>query len=65
MVRRRALKTDHLKLFIIHEPEELVDGIFLTNIQKIIKELPGDTEIALFAALRPHGGLKKHFMRNP
>ena len=67
MMRRKILRTDYLKIFVLDEADELLDRGFKPQIQEIFKYLPGDIQISLFSATMPQDILKltKHFMRNP
>ena len=53
MMRRKYLRTDYLKLFVLDEADELLDRGFKTQIQDIFKYLPGDIQISLFSATMP------------
>ena len=67
MMRRRYLKTDFLKIFVLDEADELLDRGFKPQIQEIFKFLPNDIQISLFSATMPQEILKltRHFMRDP
>lgn len=67
MMRRKYLRTEYLKIFVLDEADELLDRGFKPQIQDIFKFLPGDIQISLFSATMPQEILKltKHFMRNP
>lgn len=53
MMRRKYLRTDYLKVFVLDEADELLDRGFKTQIQDIFKYLPGDIQISLFSATMP------------
>jgi len=67
MMRRKFLKTEYLKVFVLDEADEMLSRGFKTQIQDIFKFLPGDIQISLFSATMPPEilGLTRHFMRNP
>ena len=67
MMRRKYLRTDYLKVFVLDEADELLDRGFKPQIQEIFRYLPGDIQISLFSATMPQDILKltKHFMRTP
>lgn len=67
MMRRKFLRTDYLRVFVLDEADELLDRGFKTQIQDIFKFLPADIQISLFSATMPPDILRltKHFMRNP
>jgi translation initiation factor 4A len=67
MMRRKFLKTEYLKVFVLDEADEMLSRGFKQQIQDIFKFLPGDIQISLFSATMPPEilGLTRHFMRNP
>jgi translation initiation factor 4A len=67
IINRKVLKTDHLKLFILDEADEMLGRGFLNEIQDIVKSIPGDTQIGLVSATMSPDTLKltQEFMRNP
>ena len=42
MMRRKYLRTDYLKVFVLDEADELLDRGFKPQIQEIFRYLPGD-----------------------
>jgi translation initiation factor 4A len=67
MMKKGFLKTDHLRIFILDEADEMLSRGFKQQIQDIFKYLPSEIQIALFSATMPIEILKltKHFMRDP
>jgi len=67
MLKRGYLKSDHLKLFVLDEADEMLGRGFQEQIKEIFKLIPGDVQIALFSATMPLEilGLTKDFMRDP
>jgi len=67
MMRRKFLKTDYLKIFVLDEADEMLSRGFKQQIQDIFQYLPGDIQISLFSATMPPEILKltRHFMREP
>jgi len=67
MLKRGYLKSDHLKLFVLDEADEMLGRGFQDQIKEIFKLIPGDVQIALFSATMPPEilSLTKDFMRDP
>ena len=67
MLKKGFLKTDHLKLFVLDEADEMLSRGFKTQIQEIFKYLPPEVQICLFSATLPPEILQmtQHFMREP
>lgn len=67
MMRRGILKTDYLRICVIDEADEMLRRDFKTQMQAMFKNLPGDTQIALFSATFPQEVLDitTKFMQNP
>jgi len=67
MLKRGYLKSDHLKLFVLDEADEMLGRGFQEQIKEIFKLIPGDVQIALFSATMPAEilALTKDFMRDP
>jgi translation initiation factor 4A len=67
MMKKGFLKSDHLRIFVLDEADEMLSRGFKTQIQDIFKFLPAEIQIALFSATMPIDILKltKHFMRDP
>lgn len=67
MIRRKALKTDHLKMFVLDEADEMLSKGFTDQINEIFSLLPTETQIVLLSATMPPEVLSvtKTFMRQP
>ncbi len=81
MIRRKALRTNMIKILVIDEADEMIkdtnDGVnpddpnikfgFLDQIKTIFQYLPGAMQVALFSATMPPDffELTNKFMRNP
>ncbi|EGR27037.1 hypothetical protein IMG5_202750 [Ichthyophthirius multifiliis] len=67
MIQKGFLTTDHLKLFVLDEADEMLGRGFKDQINKIFQKLPGDIQVALFSATMPPDILEitKQFMRDP
>ena len=66
-MKRGALKTDYIRIFVIDEADEMLKKDFKPQIQSIFSYLPGDCQICLFSATFPNDVLElsKHFMQDP
>jgi translation initiation factor 4A len=67
LIRRRAIKTSHLKSIVLDEADELLSTDFRVQIQEIIGKLPYSIQIALFSATLPTHirEVTHNFMNNP
>ena len=67
MVRRGALRTDHLKLLVLDEADEMLSEDFAEQVYDIFRFLPRDIQLALFSATMPEAvlALTTRFMRDP
>ena len=67
MIRRNALKTEHLKLLIVDEADEMLAEGFKEQLQNIFHVLPEKVQIALFSATLPEYAFDdiKLFMNDP
>ena len=67
MIKKGYLKTEHLKLFILDEADEMLSKGFQEQIKQIFSFLPGDIQIGLFSATMPTEILQisDNFMRDP
>jgi translation initiation factor 4A len=67
LMKKGFLKTDHLKLFVLDEADEMLSKGFKPQIQEIFKYLPPDIQICLFSATLPPEilSMTQHFMRDP
>ena len=53
MINRRKFKTNHLKILVMDEADELLSKGFKMQIHDLIKCLPPDMQVALFSATMP------------
>ncbi|AGO12809.1 AaceriACR253Cp [[Ashbya] aceris (nom. inval.)] len=53
MIERRNLKTDHIKMFILDEADEMLSSGFKEQIYKIFTMLPPTTQVVLLSATMP------------
>ncbi|PNF19326.1 Eukaryotic initiation factor 4A-II [Cryptotermes secundus] len=67
MIRRGALKTDSIKLFVLDEADEMLSRGFSNQICDIFKSLNADVQAILLSATLPSDVLEvtSCFMRNP
>ena len=67
MLRRKKLKSDHLKLIVLDEADEMLSQGFKEQVYNIFQFLPKDTQVALFSATMPDilNTITDKFMRNP
>ncbi|KAG8987542.1 translation initiation factor eIF4A [Tulasnella sp. 427] len=67
MINRRALKTDHMKLFCLDEADEMLSRGFREQIYDIFQLLSQETQVVLLSATMPADVLEvtKKFMRDP
>ncbi|KAL4493012.1 hypothetical protein ABPG72_020791 [Tetrahymena utriculariae] len=67
LIQKKTLITDHLKLFILDEADEMLGRGFKDQINKIFQNLPHDIQVALFSATMAPEILEitKQFMRDP
>jgi ATP-dependent RNA helicase len=67
MIRRRALKTKHLKMLVIDEADEMLGRGFKEQIYDIYRYLPPQTQVVLISATMPHDVLEMttKFMNDP
>jgi len=67
MINRRALKTDHLKMFCMDEADEMLSRGFKDQMYEVFQLLPQDTQVVLLSATMPADVLEvtKKFMRDP
>ncbi|EPS45830.1 hypothetical protein H072_227 [Dactylellina haptotyla CBS 200.50] len=67
MIKRGALKTDKLKLFILDEADEMLSRGFTDQIYDIFQLLPQSTQVVLLSATMPQDVLEvtTKFMREP
>lgn len=67
MINRRALRTDHMKVFCMDEADEMLSRGFKDQIYEVFQLLPQDTQVVLLSATMPSDVLEvtKKFMRDP
>jgi translation initiation factor 4A len=67
MINRRALKTDHIKIFCLDEADEMLSQGFRDQIYDIFQLLPSSTQVVLLSATMPDEVLEvtSKFMRDP
>lgn len=67
MIRRRALNTEHIRLCILDEADEMLSDGFQAQVYNIFQSLNSSVQIALFSATMPEAmlHLTQKFMRNP
>ena len=67
MIRRRALLTDSIKIFVLDEADEMLSKGFKEQMYDIFKYLNDNVQVALFSATMPEEmlTLSEKFMRNP
>lgn len=66
-IQRRKFKTDHIKMFILDEADEMLSSGFKEQIYQIFTLLPPTTQVVLLSATMPRDVLEvtTKFMRNP
>ncbi|EXX79596.1 Tif1p [Rhizophagus irregularis DAOM 197198w] len=67
MINRRALKTDHIKMFVLDEADEMLSRGFKEQIYDVFQLLPPSTQVVLLSATMPADVLEvtTKFMREP
>ncbi|SGY90480.1 BQ5605_C039g11810 [Microbotryum silenes-dioicae] len=67
MIQRRALKTDHIKIFCLDEADEMLSRGFKDQIYDVFQLLPPTTQVVLLSATMPAEVLEvtTKFMRDP
>ncbi|KAH9810958.1 P-loop containing nucleoside triphosphate hydrolase protein [Melampsora americana] len=67
MIQRRALKTDHIKIFTLDEADEMLSRGFKDQIYDVFQLLPPTTQVVLLSATMPEDVLEvtSKFMREP
>jgi|SaaInlStandDraft_5_1057022.scaffolds.fasta_scaffold03502_3 translation initiation factor 4A len=67
MIRRKYIKTQDIKLFILDEADEMLSGGFIDDIHKIFTSFNTDIQVAVFSATLSDEivDLTNKFMRNP
>jgi len=67
MIRRRVLKTRHIKMLIVDEADEMLSRGFKEQLYDIYRYLPPKTQVVLISATMPHDVLEMttKFMNDP
>ena len=67
MVRRRNIKMNDIKMFILDEADEMLSGGFIESVHYMFQCLNSDVQVAVFSATMPPEMLEltSKFMRNP
>lgn len=67
MIKRETINTQHIRIFVLDEADDMLSSGFKEQIYNIFQYLPQDTQIALFSATMPDEmhELSKKFMRDP
>lgn len=67
MIQRRALKTDHVQLFVLDEADEMLSRGFKEQIYDVFRYMPETVQCTIFSATMPLEVLEvtSKFMRDP
>jgi len=67
LIRRRALRTDYIKMFVLDEADEMLSPIFKDQIYKIFQLLPRNIQAVMLSATMPSDLLEviEKFLHNP
>jgi ATP-dependent RNA helicase len=67
MIRRRVLKTRHIKILVVDEADEMLSRGFKEQLYDIYRYLPPKTQVVLISATMPHDVLEMttKFMNDP
>ena len=67
MIEKKALKTDHLKIVVLDEADEMLSRGFVEEVKLIFENLPADIQVCLFSATMPPEILEmtEKFMKDP
>lgn len=67
MLKRDYLKTDHIKMFVVDEADEMFSKGFKEQLYNILQYMNNDIQLSLFSATMPGEviSLTDKFMRNP
>ncbi|KAL0274441.1 UNVERIFIED_CONTAM: hypothetical protein PYX00_006864 [Menopon gallinae] len=67
MISRGSLRTNHIKIFVLDEADEMLSRGFKDQIHDVFKTLPKDVQVILLSATMTNEVLEvsKFFMRNP
>jgi translation initiation factor 4A len=53
LIQRKTLKTDHLKVVVLDEADEMLGRGFVDEVREIFENLPHDIQVCLFSATMP------------
>ena len=53
MIVKNFLKTEHLKIIVLDEADEMLDRGFVEEVKEIFAYLPSDIQVCLFSATMP------------
>lgn len=67
MMKRGFLKTEHLKMMVFDEADEMLSRGFEEQIKEVFSLIPNDIQVGLYSATMPKFILEitESFMRNP
>jgi len=67
MIRRQALHTDYIKIFVLNKADEMLSLVFKDQIYNIFQLLPRNTQAVMLSATMPSDLLEvtEKFLRNP
>ncbi|GFU30500.1 eukaryotic initiation factor 4A-II [Nephila pilipes] len=67
MISRKALRTDHIRIFVLDEADEMLSRGFKDQIYDVFTKMPSSIQVILLSATMPADVLEvtKKFMRNP
>jgi translation initiation factor 4A len=67
MINRGALQTEHLKMFVLDEADEMLSRGFKDQIHDVFRHLPPTTQVVLLSATMPRDVFEvtTEFMRDP
>ena len=67
MIRRRTLRTRHIKMLVLDEADEMLNQGFKEQIYDVYRHLPPNTQVVLVSATLPHEVLEltTKFMTDP
>jgi translation initiation factor 4A len=67
MIERNAIATDHMKMFVLDEADEMLSRGFKDQIYDIFQRLPSRVQVCLFSATMPAEilDISQRFMRDP
>jgi ATP-dependent RNA helicase DeaD len=67
LIDRKALKLKTVRYLVLDEADEMLDMGFIEDVEKILSEIPGERQTALFSATLPPTirGLAERYMHNP